>query len=405
MKWKQFALVAFKSILRNKMRGLLTVLGVIIGVASVVSLMSLGKGSQSDIEKSIASLGTNLIMVHPGSSMMGGIRGGAGSGKSLSLKDVDVLRRDATDLKHVSPVISVNERIVAEGENWLTTVSGVTPDYQAIKNYEIVSGTFISDSDVKSRKKVAVLGKTVVKELFNGNDPVGSSVRIRNVPFRVIGVLGEKGTGGMGEDQDDLVLAPSTTVLFRLSDGETVNMIVAGAASDDKMETAKTEMTEILRRAHRIQSDEENDFHVMDQTEIKKHATSITSTMTLLLSAIAGVSLLVGGIGIMNIMLVSVTERTREIGIRLAVGARPGDVLLQFLIEAIMLSVIGGVLGILLGVGIACGLASATGSGVAVDQKMIVLAFSFSAAVGVFFGLYPARKAATLNPIDALRHE
>ena len=405
MKFKRFVIAATKSIMRNKMRGLLTILGIIIGVASVVSLMSLGQGAQADIEDQVASLGTNLIMIHSGSSNRGGVRGGRGSKPTLKAKDIEYLKKDASALKYISPVIRANDQVVSGGQNWNTSIFGVTPEYKEIKSYEVTSGKFITAKDVKGRKKVALVGKTIVDELFNGNDPVGSSIRIRNVPFKVIGVLGEKGTDSRGQDQDDVVIAPSTSVMYRLGDGETIHEIVVSAVSDSEMETAQNQIETLLRKSHRLSDSQDSDFHVLDQTEIKEHATSITGTMTLLLSAIAGVSLLVGGIGIMNIMLVSVTERTREIGLRLAVGAHPNDVLIQFLIEATILSVMGGIIGIMAGLGIAYALGSVIGSSVVVDTQMVMLAFAFSGGVGIFFGFYPARKAANLNPIEALRHE
>jgi len=346
-----------------------------------------------------------MIIIRPGSAKTRGARGGIGSLKSLKARDIELLRENTRYVQYVSPVINAGEQVVAGGNNWYTSINGVSPEYKDIRNYEMESGRFFTEQDVKGRRKVALLGQTLVTELFSGNDPVGLTIRIRNVPFQIIGVLSEKGMSGMGRDRDDIVLAPSTTVQYRLSDGETINAVMASAVSGAAIEHATKEITRILRDSHKIQEGDEDDFHIHDQTEIKERAQSITQTLTLLLSAVAGVSLLVGGIGIMNIMLVSVTERTREIGIRLAVGARPGDVLLQFLIEATMLSVIGGVIGILTGIGIAKILGSATGSSVVVDPNMVLLAFSFSGAVGIFFGYYPARKAANLNPIDALRHE
>ena len=405
MKWKKLIIAALKSLQRNKMRGSLTILGIIIGVGSVIALMSLGRGSQSDVERQISSLGTNLIMIRPGSDMRRGVSGGIGSMKSLTLKDIDLMRANIRSLQAITPVINVGEQVVAGGKNWSTSISGVLPEYLKIKNLEISSGRMFTESDVKGRTKVAVVGKTVVKELFNGNDPVGATIRIRNVPFRVIGVLAEKGQGGMGEDLDDTVLAPSTTVLYRLSDGETINMIMTSAVSEEAVESVKTDIAALVRTTHKIQKGKEDDFHIMDQKEIKDMMKSVTGTLTLLLSAVASVSLLVGGVGIMNIMLVSVTERTREIGIRLTVGARPGDILIQFLIEAMILSAMGGIIGIFGGLGIAYLFGGLSGSSVVVSWGMVLLAFFFSGAVGVFFGYYPAYKAANLNPIEALRHE
>ncbi len=315
------------------------------------------------------------------------------------------LRDKATLLQGVSPVITVREQVIAGRNNWNTSVTGVAPQYPAIRNFGMASGAFFGERDVKTRNKVAVLGKTVADQLFPGEDPVGARIRIRNVPFKVIGVLAPKGQTAMGTDQDDVILAPSTTVLYRLSDGKTVRAIMASAASADGMEAAKTEITTLLRQTHRLQPGQDDDFHIRDQTEINQMATRVTGTMTLLLSSIAGVSLLVGGIGIMNIMLVSVTERTREIGIRMAIGARPGDVLIQFLIEAVILSLLGGVIGILAGVGTAALLGSLMGTSSVLSPAVILGSVAFTGAVGVFFGFYPARKAANLNPIEALRYE
>ena len=405
MKWRSLIVAALRSVARNKLRSLLTMLGVIIGVSAVIILMALGRGSQADIQAQIAGLGTNLLIIHPSSSQTAGVRAGSGTLNTLSMDDVDLLRENATLLQDVSPVIRVQEQVIAGNANWNTQVNGVSVSYQLIRNHLMESGTFFSERDVKTRNKVAVLGKSVANELFPGQDPVGVQIRIRNVPFTVIGVMQSKGQSSMGQDQDDIILAPWSTVLYRLSDGKTVRTIMASAVSEAQMEPAKREIFALLREAHRIPPGGDDGFHIRDQAEINEMLTRITGTLTMLLSAIAGVSLLVGGIGIMNIMLVSVTERTREIGIRMAVGARSGDILWQFLIEAMILSLIGGLIGILSGVGGAALLGKVMGTVVIVSPLVIIGSVAFTAAVGVFFGFYPARKAARLNPIDALRYE
>ena len=405
MKWRNLIIVALRSIARNKLRSLLTMLGIIIGVGAVIALMALGRGSQADIQSQIAGLGTNLLIIHPSSSQTAGVRAGSSTLNTLSMDDVTLLRGHATLLGDISPVIRVQEQVIAGNSNWNTAVTGVSVEYQAIRNHLMESGQFFSERDVRTRNKVAVLGKTVANELFPGQDPVGVQIRIRNVPFTVIGVMQAKGQSSMGSDQDDIILAPWSTVLYRLSDGKTVRTIMASAVSEAQMEAAKEEVRTLLREARRVPPGGDPGFDIRDQTEISQMATRITGTLTLLLSAIAGVSLLVGGIGIMNIMLVSVTERTREIGIRMAVGARPGDILLQFLIEAMILSLIGGLLGILFGVGGATLLGRLMGTNVLISPLVIVGSAAFTGAVGVFFGFYPARKAARLNPIDALRYE
>ena len=405
MKWRKLIQVALKSIARNKMRTLLTMLGIIIGVGSVITMVALGEGSSRDIEGQVASLGTNLLMIRSGSAHVGGARGGAGTLESLSMNDVEQLRDAATLLQGVSPEVRVSAQVIAGGNNWNTNITGVAPEYLLIRNYQVETGDPFGEREIRTRAKVALLGKTVAKELFPGVDPIGAAIRIRNVPFKVIGVLVSKGPSAFGTDQDDLILAPSTTVLYRLSDGKTVRSIVASAVTPESMEAAKAEIGAILRETHRIPADEIDDFHINDQTEINQMATRITGTLTLLLSAIAAVSLLVGGIGIMNIMLVSVTERTREIGIRLAIGARPLDILAQFLVEAAILSLLGGVIGIVGGLGTAWGLGALIGISIVVNPTVIIVAVLFTGAVGIFFGFYPARKAANLNPIDALRYE
>jgi len=397
--------VAFKSIGKNRMRSVLTILGIIIGVGAVIIMVSIGKGTQVDIENRIASLGTNLLTAVPGSAESRGVRGGAGSLAALSMKDIEKLDKESLLLKSISPVIRISKQVVAEGENWQTSVEGVSPDYIDIRDWHVEEGTFFSVRDEKVKRKVAVLGKTVSEELFGEEPPLGEKIRIGNVPFTVIGLMEEKGQSGMGNDQDDVILAPSKTVLYRMSDGETVNMIMASAESTENMEQAEAEMETLLRASHRLGEGEENDFHIRNQTDIIETASSVTGFLTVLLGAIAGVSLFVGGIGIMNIMLVSVTERTREIGIRLAVGARSADVLAQFLIEAVILSLLGGVIGILVGIGFGKGIGILAGLTVVLDPLIIMISFVFSGAVGIFFGFYPARKASQMNSIDALHYE
>ncbi|MFA7164988.1 MAG: ABC transporter permease [Desulfoplanes sp.] len=387
------------------MRSLLTMLGIIIGLASVISLIALGKGSQADIEAKISTLGTNLIMVKPGSTQTHGVRGGAGTRSCLTMEDVTAISRLARKVLHVSPLIRVSGQVIAGNANWNTSIEGVDITYPMIRNYEIAQGAFFTPRDMKVKAKVAVLGQTVVDELFPGLNPVGTRIRIGAIPFDVIGVLAEKGQSAMGNDQDDLIFVPSTTALYRMGDGETVHDIMASAVSKSAIDQAQDEIAAILRSTHGLGADDEDDFEIRNQTEIVSTATQVTTTLTLLLSAVAGVSLLVGGIGVMNIMLVSVTERTREIGILIAIGARSSDILVQFLIEAVILSLSGGVIGILAGVGIALGLGAAMDTQVIFEPFTMLLSVGFTAIVGIFFGYYPAKKASMLNAIDAMRYE
>ncbi len=386
------------------MRSLLTSLGIVIGVCSVIVMVAIGQGSQQRITNEIASLGTNLLMVRPGTSRFGGISRGAGSENRLTLDDA-IKIKEGRYVDAVSPMVRAEAQVVGGSNNWNTSIEGVSVEYFKIRDWKLVSGVLFEEKDIRAKKKVAVLGKTVADELFPEQDPIGERIRIQNTPFTIIGVLAEKGQSSFGRDADDVILAPSTTVLYRLKGGQYIDMIYVSAVSTEFMDAAEEEITQILREEHRIEAGEDDDFSVRNQTEIIEMASSTFETLTLLLGAIAAVSLLVGGIGIMNIMLVSVTERTREIGIRLSVGARSSYILIQFLIEAIVLSLSGGLIGILLAFGIAFCLSKFAGMITVINPVTILLAFAFSAAVGIFFGFYPARKASNLNPIDALRYE
>ena len=387
------------------MRSLLTSLGIIIGVSAVIVMVAVGQGSQAMIEEQVASLGTNLLIVFPGVSRSGGVSRGAGSFNRFTLDDVDKIKNEATLLRGVSPVVRTGGQIIGGSGNWNTSIFGVSTDYFTIRAWDLKYGDYFSDRDIMARKKVALLGETIARELFPDQDPTGERIRIRNTPFTVIGVLKGKGQNAMGADQDDMILAPSTTVLYRLRGHAHIDMINASAISTDQLIPAQEELRTILRDAHRIGPGEDDDFTIANQAEITDTASQTSRTMTLLLAAVAGVSLIVGGIGIMNIMLVSVTERTREIGIRLSMGARASDILTQFLSEAVVLSLLGGIIGILLAIGISVILNDFTALRTVINPLVMILAFTFSGAVGIFFGFYPAKKAANLNPIDALRYE
>jgi len=397
---------AYRSITKNRLRSLLTSLGIIIGVSAVIIMVAIGEGSQKSIEEQITALGSNLIIVFPGGSRMGGVHRGAGSRQSLTLDDVKDLEDQATLIDGISPVVSSAGQVVGGGNNWNTSIVGVSPQYLSIRDWPLKYGQMFTETDVRSRKKVALLGQTVADELFGGQDPTGEKIRIVNTPFTIIGVLAEKGQNPMGRDEDDTILAPSTTVLYRLKGGRNyVNMINLSAVSLEAMDAAQEEVRTILRSSHRLDPVEEDDFSIRNQADITEAATATMQTMTLLLGAVAAVSLVVGGIGIMNIMMVTVTERTREIGIRLAIGARGSDVLTQFLTEAVVLSLIGGLVGILMAFGASFVLNTFTPIRALIQPGIVLLAFFFAGTVGVLFGFFPARKAAALNPIDALHYE
>jgi putative ABC transport system permease protein len=394
--------VALRALRRNKMRSILTALGIIIGVAAVIAMVSIGNGAKAQVEAQVASLGENVITIFPGSFTSGGMRGGWGSMSTLSIADADAIQGEVANVFGVSPEVRDRSQVLANGLNWNTMIMGESPDYALIRSWPVAEGAMFSDQDVRSVAKVAVLGKTVVDQLFPDGDPLGQTIRIRNIPFKVVGVLAAKGFNLFGQDQDDTVVIPYTSHLKRVSHHPNINSILVQAASAKAIDKVEQDITDLLMQRR---NGRDQDFTVRSQVEIAQAATATSETMTMLLGAIAGVSLIVGGIGIMNIMLVSVTERTREIGIRLAVGAHGRDVLLQFLIEAVILSSLGGIIGVLIGIGSSELVSSRTGWPVAVSTTSVVVAVAFSAAVGVFFGFYPARKAAQLDPIEALRFE
>ena len=397
--------VAGDSIRKNKMRTLLTMLGIVIGVGAVIIMVAVGQGAQQGIANQINALGTNLLIVTAGSSNQGGVSQGAQAFNRLTVEDAEKLRSEGTLFAGVTPVVNTRTQVIGGGTNWRTTINGVSTDFQTIRDWQTQSGTFFTDTDVRGLRKVAVIGTTVAENLYPGTDPVGSQIQIRNVPFEIVGVLAPKGQNAGGQDQDDIVVIPYTTAQSRLSGNTRIWQILVSATSPDDIAAAQAEVRSIMRESHRIAEGDEDDFTVRNQTEIASAAQGTTKIMTWLLASIASVSLIVGGIGIMNIMLVSVTERTREIGIRMAIGARGSDVLTQFLVESIVMSVLGGAVGLAVGVGGAQLLAHFTGWSTSVPVQAVALAIGFSAAVGVFFGYYPARKAAALDPINALRYE
>jgi putative ABC transport system permease protein len=401
--------VAAQSILRNKLRMALTMLGIVIGVAAVLVMVAVGQGAQSRIADQIKNLGTNLIVITPGTSTAGGVSQGAGTFNRLSEDDALKLKREATLLSGVSPVVFAPSQAITPAGNWRTVVNGVSTDYQVIRDWTTQSGVFFSDADVRTARKVAVIGATIAKNLYAGTDPVGQQIQLRNVPFTIIGVLNPKGQTASGTDQDDVVVIPYTTAKNRLSGRSggwsRIGQILASTNSASDIPAAQEEIRAIMRESHKLGEDAHDDFTIRNQNELADAAQSTTKVMSWLLAAIASISLLVGGIGIMNIMLVSVTERTREIGIRLAIGARQSDVMTQFLIESVVISSLGGVIGIVIGAAGSVVLGRVTGWSTAIPISAVVIAVAFSAAVGIFFGLYPAQKASRLDPIQALRYE
>ena len=398
--------IAYRSLAKNKLRVLLTMLGIIIGVASVIAMLAIGQGSKENIQASVASLGTNSVMIFPGSTNMGSVRMGAGSYSTLTRKDADAILSKCEFVNNVSPVVQRSSQVIAGNHNWHTMVIGGLDQYFSIRNLAIAKGGLFTLEDERTAAKVCVIGLTVSTNLFGPDeDPVGKFIRINSIPFKVIGLLEKKGQNTFGQDQDDIIIAPFSTVQKRMLTTMYVNSILASATSEHDIDKAKDQISTIMRIQHRLTPVDDDDFTVRSQADIANIFGSISKIMTVLLASIAGISLVVGGIGIMNIMLVSVTERTREIGIRMAVGAKGRDVLIQFMIESIFISFLGGLIGIALGILISMLVGKFGGWPVVITANSILLSFAFSTAVGIFFGWYPARKAANLNPIDALRYE
>ncbi|HEX8282770.1 MAG TPA: ABC transporter permease [Pyrinomonadaceae bacterium] len=400
--------IAFRALARNKTRAALTMLGIIIGVSAVIVMVSIGQGAQATVQAQIESMGTNLLFVSAGAQNVGGVRGGAGdSGTSspLTVEDLEAIKREVPSVALVSPVVNSRTQLVSGNQNWSASVQGVSEQFPEIRKWAVGDGAFFTDGDVRSAARVIVIGQTIADNLFPGQDATGQTLRVSNMPFRVVGVMARKGQDAQGRDQDDAAFAPYTSVQKKLLGNTRVQVAYVSAVSQDATYTAQAQITDLLRQRHRLGQGAPNDFTVRNMSDVAEAANETNSVMTMLLGSIAGVSLLVGGIGIMNIMLVSVTERTREIGIRMAIGARSSAVRTQFLIESIVLSLTGGFAGIVLGVLASVGVPLLLGWPTLVSTASIVGSALFSAAVGIFFGYYPARKAAGLDPIEALRYE
>jgi putative ABC transport system permease protein len=399
--------VAFRALQRNKMRAALTMLGIIIGVSAVVAMVSIGQGAQAAVQAQIESIGTNLLFVSAGAQNVGGVRSGTGDSgtNTLTVEDLEAIKREVPSVSMVTPTVNARSQLVAGNMNWNTSIQGVSEQYPEVRKWTVQSGEFFTDSDVRSAARVVVIGQTIADNLFAGADAVGQTLRVQNLPFRVIGVMAKKGQDQQGRDQDDIAFTPYTTVQKKILGSPRLQVAYVSAISPDATYTAEQQITELLRQRHKLTPNEPNDFTVRNMSDIAEAANETNSTMTILLACIAGVSLLVGGIGIMNIMLVSVTERTREIGIRMAIGARSSAVRSQFLIESVVLSLTGGLFGILLGVAVSLAIPAMLGWPTLISTLAIAGSVIFSAVVGIFFGYYPARKAAALDPIDALRYE
>ena len=402
--YKESFLMAWASLIANKMRSILTMLGIIIGVAAVIALVSIGNGVKQDIQNSISSLGSNLLMVMPGAPRTPGVRPSAGSMKSLKVSDYEAISK-LDGVRAASPMTNGSYVVIYQNKNWTTSVSGVSYNYLDVNNWSMKSGRFLSEKNVQNRERVAVVGKTVVKNLFGDEDPVGAEIRVKNIPFRIIGVLNSKGSGAMGNDQDDMVIIPYTTAMERVEGVDYLRMIYVVGKDENGIDRLQSDIENLLRVRHGIKDTNLDDFNIQNMNSIMETMEETTGTLTLFLGAVAAISLVVGGIGIMNIMLVSVTERTREIGVRKALGATYSVIVTQFLIEAVVISLMGGIIGIILGIGSSKLIGIASGMSTVISVPTIVMSFAFSMAIGLIFGIYPARKAAKLNPIDALHYE
>ena len=402
--YKESFLMAWASLIANKMRSILTMLGIIIGVAAVIALVSIGNGVKQDIQNSISSLGSNLLMVMPGAPRTPGVRPSAGSMKSLKVSDYEAISK-LDGVKAASPMTNGSYVVIYQNKNWTTSVSGVSYNYLDVNNWSMKSGRFLSEKNVQNRERVAVVGKTVVNNLFGDEDPVGAEIRVKNIPFRIIGVLNSKGSGAMGNDQDDMVIIPYTTAMERVEGVDYLRMIYVTGKDENGIDRLQSDIENLLRVRHGIKDTNLDDFNIQNMNSIMETMEETTGTLTLFLGAVAAISLVVGGIGIMNIMLVSVTERTREIGVRKALGATYSVIVTQFLIEAVVISLMGGIIGIILGIGSSKLIGMASGMSTVISVPTIVMSFAFSMAIGLIFGIYPARKAAKLNPIDALHYE
>ena len=406
MNFTQSFKLALKSLKTSKMRAFLTMLGIIIGVASVIAMLAIGQGSKRSIQKQISEMGSNMIMIHPGAEMRGGVRQDPSSMQTLKLENYETLSEECMYLSAISPNVSASGQLISGANNYPSSVSGVSIGYLTIRQLSVEQGEMFSEEDIRTAGKVCVIGKTIVDNLFpDGSDPIGKIIRCNQVPLRVIGVLKSKGYNSMGQDQDDVVLAPYTTVMKRLLAQTYLSGIFASALTEDMTEEAVDEITTILRREHKLKEEDDDDFTIRTQQELSSMMNTTTDLMTTLLACIAGISLIVGGIGIMNIMYVSVTERTREIGLRMSVGARGIDILSQFLIESILISITGGLIGVILGCGASFIIKSVAHWPVFIQPWSVLLSFAVCTLTGVFFGWYPAKKAADLDPIEALRYE
>jgi len=398
--------IAFRALANNKLRAFLTMLGIIIGVASVIAMLAIGQGSKRSIQKQISEMGSNMIMIHPGAEMRGGVRQDPSSMQTLKLENYETLRDECMYLSAISPNVSASGQLISGSNNYPSSVSGVSIGYLTIRQLTVEQGEMFTEEDIRTAAKVCVIGKTIVDNLFpDGQDPIGKIIRCNQVPLRVVGVLKSKGYNSMGMDQDDVVLSPYTTVMKRLLAQTYLSGIFASALTEDMTEEAVDEITNILRREHKLKETDDNDFTIRTQQELSSMLNTTTDLMTTLLACIAGISLVVGGIGIMNIMYVSVTERTREIGLRMSVGARGIDILSQFLIESILISITGGLIGVILGCGASFIIKSVAHWPVFIQPWSVLLSFAVCTFTGVFFGWYPAKKAADLDPIEALRYE